>query len=29
MQNETVGRIVDALNAGEGYVEGQLGWQGV
>lgn len=28
MQNETGGRVFDAINAGEGYVGGQLGWQG-
>lgn len=28
MQNETGGRVVDAINAGKGYVGEQLGWQG-
>lgn len=28
MQNETGGRVVDAINAGEGYVGRQLEWQG-
>lgn len=28
MQNETGGRVVDAINAEEGYVGGQLGWLG-
>lgn len=28
VQNETGGKVVDGINAGKGYVGGQLGWQG-